>query len=154
MLVRTTISSDCRRPGHHLQLDRELRSASHQLAHASYKQILSLYILEALPVPRFNESQHRFLVRAALLLSCNHIGYTALWQEQAGKHSIPHSDRPVLRARIDAVLAQAYGLDRDGYRHVLNAFSHRSDPDAASRCLDAFDTLQAKGIKHWLTSCL
>jgi len=42
MLVLTMISSDCRLPGHSLQLDRELQSASHQLAHAPYKQILSL----------------------------------------------------------------------------------------------------------------
>jgi hypothetical protein len=115
---------------------------------------LSLYILEALPVPRFNESQHRFLARAALILSCNHIRYTALWREQTGKRAIPNLDRPgarsAMRARIDAVVAEAYSLDRNGYRHVLDAFSHRSDPDAAARCLDAFDTLQAKGIKHWL----
>src|SRR3954452_17807105 len=42
MLVLTVISSDCHRLGHHLQLDHKLQSASHQLAHASYKQILSL----------------------------------------------------------------------------------------------------------------
>src|SRR4051812_38071943 len=41
MLVLTVISSDCHRLGHHLQLDHKLQSASHQLAHASYKQILS-----------------------------------------------------------------------------------------------------------------
>src|SRR3954454_22721493 len=40
MLVRTVISSDCRRPEHHLQLGHKLQSASHQLAHAPYKQIL------------------------------------------------------------------------------------------------------------------
>jgi len=42
MLVLTVISSDCHRLGHHLQLDHKLQSASHQLAHASYKQILSI----------------------------------------------------------------------------------------------------------------
>src|SRR3954464_2683713 len=40
MLVLTMISSDCRLPGHHLQLHRELQSEPHQLAHAPYKQIL------------------------------------------------------------------------------------------------------------------
>jgi len=29
MLVRTVISADCRPPGHHLQLDQGLQSASH-----------------------------------------------------------------------------------------------------------------------------
>src|SRR4051812_35194719 len=50
MLVLTTISSDRRLPGHHLQLHRELQSAPHQLAHAPYKQILSDTL--ALPVMR------------------------------------------------------------------------------------------------------
>jgi hypothetical protein len=39
MLVLTMISSDCRLPGHYRQLHRELRSASHQLAHAPYRQL-------------------------------------------------------------------------------------------------------------------
>ena len=43
MLVLTMISSDCRLPGHSLQLDRELQSTSDQLAHAIYKQILNRY---------------------------------------------------------------------------------------------------------------
>ena len=118
---------------------------------------LSLYILDALPVPRFSECQQRFLTHAALRLSCNHAGYAALWRKQTGKRTLPDPVRPAarwtLRARIDAVVAQAYGLDPDGYRHVLGAFSHRSDSEAPARCLDAFDALQADGIKHWLTNC-
>jgi hypothetical protein len=109
---------------------------------------LSLYILNALPVPRFTESQRRFLAHAALRLSCNHAGYSALWREQTGKRALPSPDRPILRARIDTVVAEAYSLDRDSYCHVLSAFSHCSDPDAAARCLDAFDALRAHGIKH------
>src|SRR3954454_5099650 len=41
MLVLMVISPDCRLSGHYLQFDRELRSSSHQLAHAPYKQILN-----------------------------------------------------------------------------------------------------------------
>jgi hypothetical protein len=119
---------------------------------------LSLYILDVLPVPRFSEKQRQFLAHAALRLSCNHNGYVALWREQTGRRSMPNPigsvERGILRARIDAVVAEAYGLDRNAYCHVLDAFSHRSDPNATARCLDAFDTLQTDGIKHWLTSCL
>jgi hypothetical protein len=111
---------------------------------------LSLYILDGLPVPRFTESQQRFLAHAALRLSCNHAGYAALWREQTGKRALPSSNQRILRARIDAVVAEAYGLNRDSYRHVLDAFSHRSDPEAAARCLDAFDALQVHGIQHWI----
>jgi hypothetical protein len=41
MLVLMVISSDCGRSGYCLQLDQELQSSSHQLAHVPYKQILS-----------------------------------------------------------------------------------------------------------------
>ncbi|MFL5286096.1 MAG: hypothetical protein ACJ8AW_35235, partial [Rhodopila sp.] len=111
---------------------------------------LSLYMLDALPVPRFSENQRQFLARAALRLSCNHTGYIPLWREQTGSRSMPNPIRPVargiLRARVDAMVAEAYGLDRNAYRHVLGAFSHRSDPNATARCLDAFDALQVDGM--------
>jgi hypothetical protein len=41
VLMVMVISSDCRLPGHDLQLDQKLQSSSHQLAHAPYKQILN-----------------------------------------------------------------------------------------------------------------
>lgn len=104
---------------------------------------LSLYILDALPVPQFTGSQLRFLAEAALRLSCNHAAYAALWQEQTGQCTMPNPDRPVvrrvLRAQIDAVVAKAYGLGRVEYQHILNSFTHRSWPDAAASCLAAFD---------------
>ena len=106
---------------------------------------LSLYILDALPVPRFSEAACRFLAHAALLLSCNHAGYGELWQEQAGGKAILDSP-DVLRGQIDAIVANAYGLSREQYGHVLRSFSHRTHPDAPSLCLAAFDELKGLGL--------
>ncbi len=79
---------------------------------------LSLYLLEGLPMPELSGDDHLFLASAAEALS--------------GRED------PVLRARADAAVARAYGLDRDLYIQVLAGFSHKSDPDAPARCLAAF----------------
>jgi hypothetical protein len=109
---------------------------------------LSLYILDALPVPRFSEAVHRFLAHAALLLSCNHAGYGGLWREQAGGKGISDGS-DALRAQIDAMVANAYGLSRAQYDHVLRGFSHRSYSDAPSLCLAAFDELKGLGLSKF-----
>jgi hypothetical protein len=106
---------------------------------------LSLYILDALPMPRPGETQRRFLAHAALLLSCTHAGYDRLWRELIGGERHRPESPWQLRARIDAVVAEAYGLDRAAYRHVLASFSHRSRADAPALCLDAFDALGRPG---------
>jgi hypothetical protein len=107
---------------------------------------LSLYILDALPVPRFSEAARRFLAHGALLLSCGHAGYDALWREQVGGGRRGPIARQALRAQIDAVVADAYGLDWDGYAQVLNSFSHRSDSEASARCLAQFEAVRAHGV--------
>ncbi len=104
---------------------------------------LSLYILNALPVPRFTAAESRFLAQAALRLSCNRSGYDDLWRDMADGNAARTGD-PLLRPKIDAVVARAYGLDHDRYAHVLRAFSHRSQPDAPALCLAAFDALKAR----------
>src|SRR5208283_3521759 len=55
--------------------------------------------------------------------------------------------RWAVRAAIDAVVAQAYGLTRDQYAHVLSTFSHSSYKDAPRQCLAAFDELQSLGLE-------
>jgi hypothetical protein len=112
---------------------------------------LSLYILDALPMPRLNTQQCRFLAHAALLLCCTHAGFDPLWRELIGGKRRPSESPWHLRARIDAVVAAAYGLDRPAYRHVLAGFSHRSRPDAPALCLDAFDALQPDGPNPCVT---
>jgi hypothetical protein len=93
-------------------------------------------------MPALDGSQRRFLAHAALRLSCTHAGFDPLWREQiGGRRVIPESPQH-LRAQIDAVIAEAYGLDRAAYEHVLASFSHRSRMDAPELCLAAFDTLQ------------
>jgi hypothetical protein len=55
-------------------------------------------------------------------------------------------ERWAVRAAMDAVVAQAFGLDRTAYRQVLDGFSHKSFPAAPARCLDAFDALARDGL--------
>jgi hypothetical protein len=80
---------------------------------------LSLYLLNDLPMPRFTPAQEALLARNALQLP-----------------------PPAMRAQIDAVVARAYGLDRNLYARVLAGFSHRTWPDAPAACLAAFDATE------------
>jgi hypothetical protein len=52
-----------------------------------------------------------------------------------------------VRAAIDAVVADAYGLTRAQYEHLLSSFSHKSYPAAPGLCLAAFDELRALGLE-------
>ena len=87
---------------------------------------LSLYLLHALPIPCFDTTQAHFLANAARRLS--------------QKRTAATLERWKLKAEIDAVVAQAYQLDRDQYAHLLRSFSHKSYPEAPVLCLAAFDT--------------
>lgn len=99
-----------------------------------------------------------FLAHTALRLTCNHAGYAPLWREQFGaawrEPTAPFTwpvlagddERWAMRAAIDAVVAQAYGLTREQYAHVLSTFSHSSYRRAPELCLAAFDKLQAIGL--------
>ena len=87
-------------------------------------------------------------------LPCNHAGYDPLWREQVGdtwRKPKPPFTWPVLvtdderwqvRAAIDAVVADAYGLNREQYAHVLSTFSHKSYLQAPALCLAKFDELK------------
>jgi hypothetical protein len=123
---------------------------------------ISKSLLMATPAPPqnlFAGAAGRYLAHAALRLTCNHAGYAPLWHEQLGdvwREPTPRHTWPVLadddarwavRAGIDAVVAQAYGLDRDQYTHVLSSFSHKSYPKAPERCLAAFDELHELGLE-------
>jgi len=57
-----------------------------------------------------------------------------------------NKDRWHVRAAIDAVVADAYGLSRDQYAHVLSTFKHTSYPKAPELCLAMFDELKAIGL--------
>lgn len=124
---------------------------------------VSLFILNGCPLPsifHLTSSIACFLVHSALRLTCNHAGYEPLWHEQLGKTwrepSTSSFTWPVLagddthwdiRAAIDTVVADAYGLTREQYAHVLSTFSHKSYPKAPDLCLTRFDELQATGLE-------
>jgi hypothetical protein len=95
----------------------------------------------------------------ALRLICNHGGYKPLWQDQVGdawREPKPPFTWPVLegdderwliRAAIDAIVADAYGLSRDQYAYILSSFTHRSYPKAPELCLDRFGELNVIGLE-------
>ena len=98
-------------------------------------------------------------VHSALRLTCNHSGYEPLWREQVGDAWREEGKEPFtwpvlagdderweVRAGIDAVVADAYGLSRDQYEHVLSTFSHASYPKAPELCLAKFDELKRLGL--------
>jgi hypothetical protein len=58
-------------------------------------------------------------------------------------------ERWAVRAAIDAVVADAYGLSRDQYAHVLSTFSHASYPKAPELCLARFDELKKLGLEKF-----
>lgn len=117
---------------------------------------INLFLIRPLPWPA--RASVPFLAHSALRLTCNHEGYAPLWKEQLGdawREPTPKHTWPVLaggdarwavRAAIDAVVADAYGLTRDHYAHVLSSFSHKSYPKAPERCLAAFDELKRIGL--------
>jgi hypothetical protein len=115
---------------------------------------VSLYILAELPVPPLTSIAERFLAHASLRMSCNHRGFLPLWREQLGDVSKPccwpaiaaEDRRWRLRAAVDAVIADAYGLDRADYAHILASFSHKSFGLAFEFCVAAFDELAATGL--------
>jgi hypothetical protein len=124
---------------------------------------VNLFILDACPVPGIALTKGppaALLTHSALRLSCNHEGFAGLWREVLGddwreprrpRRGWPvlrgEDDRWLVRAAIDAVVAEAYGLSREQYAHVLSAFNHKSYPKAPEVCLAAFDELTARGLE-------
>jgi hypothetical protein len=119
---------------------------------------VNYFFLARIPLP--NVEKASLPVHGALRLSCNHAGYAPLWHEQLGEawreHGKPPFTWPVLatdderwhvRAAIDAVVADAYGLARDQYAHVLSTFKHTSYPKAPELCLAMFDELKEIGLE-------
>lgn len=120
---------------------------------------LNLTILRHLPWWRPSRLTITFVAHEALRLTCNHAGYEPLWREQLGDVWREPGKRPfswpilesdderwAVRAAIDAVVADAYGLSREQYEHVLSTFSHASYPAAPELCLARFDELQQIGL--------
>jgi hypothetical protein len=119
---------------------------------------LNVFILRRLPVARLSLLARRLVSHSALRLSANHIGLKELWWEQVGQEwresgksfrwpvLATDDERWKVRAAIDAVVADAYGLNREQYAHVLSTFSHKSYPQAPALCLAKFDELKQIGL--------
>ncbi len=122
---------------------------------------VSQFMLRSNPIPTQHSwmSIQSFLSHSCLRLTCNHSGYGPLWSEQLGDVwretgekdcSWPvlsgDYERWIVRAAIDAVVADAYGLSREHYAHVLSTFKHTSYPKAPQLCLAMFDELKAIGL--------
>ena len=119
---------------------------------------VNYFYLARAPIP-VRRTERSFLIHSALRLLCSHAGYATLWREQLGdvwREEKPLGTWPVLdsedeswkvRATIDAVVADEYGLPREQYDHVLASFSHKSYLRAPELCLARFDELKAIGIE-------
>jgi len=120
---------------------------------------IGLFVLGLIPVPDC-QSAEAFLVHQSLRLNANHDGYSQLWSEEMRQEWREPGSRPKswpvlgtederweVRAAIDAVVADAYGLDRAQYEHILSTFSHKSYPKAPEQCLAAFDELSEIGLE-------
>jgi hypothetical protein len=121
---------------------------------------VNLFLLDGCPIPAqvFDLPRSAFLAHSALRLTCNHEGYAWLWSEQLGKlwreakrlQCWPvlegEAARWAVRAAIDAVVADAYGLSREEYTHLLGGFSHKSHRCGPELCIAAFDELSSLGI--------
>ncbi len=124
--------------------------------------VMTKSFLESIGSPNLSVNMETFLVHSSLRLTCNHVGFKALWHEQVGeawregtsKYSWPvlfsMEQRWSLRAQIDAVVAVAYGLSREQYIGVLSKFTHRSFPNASETCLAAYDVIQSIGLDEFL----
>jgi hypothetical protein len=121
---------------------------------------VGLFIVKRLPVPLQFRPRDLFITHAALRLTCNHAGYAPLWKEQVsetwrevGKKPLTwpilaeDEERWAVRAAIDAVVADAYGLSREQYAHVLSSFSHARYKKAPELCLTRFDELRQMGLE-------
>jgi len=119
---------------------------------------VNLFIVNRLPVASSGVAEPQ-IAHLALRLVSIHSGYAFLWREQLGsiwRETKPPFTWPVLatdderwevRSAIDAVVADAYGLSREQYQHVLSTFSHKSYPKAPELCLAKFDELKQIGLE-------
>lgn len=147
------------RHAHRLQVAAILNSfAFDWIARQYIAANVNLFILEILPAPSKSGSIS-YVAHSVLRLSCNHAGYESLWREQLGDTWREPGKKPFtwpvlasdderwdVRSAIDAVVADAYGLSRQQYEHVLSTFSHKSYPKAPALCLAKFDELKKLGL--------
>lgn len=158
-----TVASDLRAADHPAHLSLQLCAVFNCFSfdfalRATAQAHVTMFLVRRLPFPTLSAGAASLLAHSALRLTCNHAGFAPLWTEQVGdewrgptpKHTWPvlagDDARWAVRAAVDAVVADAYGLTRAQYAHVLGSFSHKSYPKAPALCLAAFDELKSTGL--------
>jgi hypothetical protein len=123
----------------------------------------SEFLMNLVLIPKNIININGFLSHGALRLVCNHVGFEPLWKEQVGNDWREYGKQPAtwpvlateeerreIRGAIDAVVANAYGLSRDQYEHVLHSFDRASGPNPYTTvCLAKFDELKRIGIESF-----
>ncbi|MEW4490899.1 N-6 DNA methylase [Thalassoglobus sp. JC818] len=121
---------------------------------------VNMFLLRLVAIPKLDKLRALFLAHGALRHQSQDERYLPLWNEQLGENwrescrdvfSWPalqsEDERWQIRTQMDAVVADAYGLTREQYEHVLSTFSHSSYPSAPELCLAAFDELKDIGLE-------
>lgn len=121
---------------------------SDALVRPKVQTTISKSLLADTPAPDLLGSAMRLLARGGLRLVANHTGYALLWHEQLGEEWREPGKEPFtwpvlateeerwdVRSAIDAVVAQAYGLSREQYEHVLRSFDRASRPQPSHQHL-------------------
>jgi len=120
---------------------------------------VNVFLLRPTPLPDIRPIRG-LLAHSALRLSCNHGGYAPLWHEQLADEWREQGRKPFtwpvlaaeeerweVRSAVDAVVAEAYGLNREQYEHVLHSFDRASGPNPHTDiCLAKFDELTLIGL--------
>jgi hypothetical protein len=77
-------------------------------------------------------------------------GHKSLTRNENGIIDMDNDERWAVRAAIDAVVADAYGLTRDQYARVFSTFGHASYPKAPELCLARSDELKEFGLEKFI----
>jgi len=92
-----------------------------------------------------------------MLLLSSHVGYAPLWKEQLkeewneSKSLYEEEARWEVRAALDSIIADAYGLSREHYEHILRSFDRKSGPNPYTKlCLSKIDELHAIGREDFV----
>ncbi len=124
---------------------------------------VSDYLLSHIRIPKITKKLEIFISHGVIRLSCNHSGFLALWHEQLGNNWREPNKKtftwPVLeteeerwnvRSAIDAVVADAYGLNREQYENILKSFDRASGQNPYTGiCLEKYDELKKIGLEKY-----
>lgn len=119
-----------------------------------------IFVLKTSPIPNSFEQKMFYLFRMAIRLISNNLNFSPLWQEQLGDNWREKNKKPFtwpvlatdeerweVRSAIDAVVADAYGLNHEQYEHILHSFDSASGPNLYTDiCLAKFDELKKIGL--------